>query len=188
MSPEKPTPQHDDQTTAELIIAKRLWARSNPGGWPEFGSVAITYANKARELVNELKAAGFEILTPDERAWFGGLMAQVADEPTELGVTKGLPGLSEGLVDLTGSLMGEVLSERIKPSALDQMAPGASEAAQTGMDIANRSIGFVSQKAAEAADGLMEHLDRVGAARFGIAPKSSKWLDDMTLAAALDLK
>lgn len=64
--------------------------------------------------------------------------------PTDLGVTKGLPGIADGLVDLTGSVMGDVLSERIKTSALDSMAPGATKAAQTGMEIANRTVAYGS--------------------------------------------
>ncbi|QGJ88595.1 tape measure protein [Mycobacterium phage Atcoo] len=69
----------------------------------------------------------------------------------------GAPGAQGGGVSgVTGGLTGAALSAGA--AGLDMLAPGAGQAAQTGIQLANRSIGYLAQLGGIAASGVLETL------------------------------
>lgn len=173
MSPENDTPQNNDEPTD--IIERTIQEELALGGDPKSCASAVRVALKDAGLyVGAPGITGSVEFQRDAQPYVnltlpgGQRLAGWVDSGIKYGPTEVVhwpPNLGNPtVVDLEGSLMGEALAERIKSGNLDQIAPGASEAAQRGIEIANRSIGFVSQKAAESASGLMEHLDALAAA------------------------
>ncbi|AKF14376.1 tail length tape measure protein [Mycobacterium phage Phayonce] len=69
----------------------------------------------------------------------------------------GPPGAQGGgFSGVTGGLTGAALSAGA--AGLDLLAPGAGQAAQTGIQLANRTIGFLGQLGGIAASGVLETL------------------------------
>ncbi|MFL0172437.1 hypothetical protein [Mycobacterium sp. SMC-13] len=142
MSPQKDLPEHNDEPTTEAIIAYALRDHVGPGrDWI------------APHVVEALKEAGFEIT-----------------KRSELGVTKGLPGIAaeagiRALKQLTTGMKFPPPPEPDRVLAyptwgLEYLAPGASTAAQTGMDIANRTIAYGSLNPDEALKLALELIGR----------------------------
>lgn len=137
MSPQKPTPEHSDDPA--LILALDIWGDENMRG-------------DALVALEALKAAGFEVT-----------------KRPELGVTKGLPGIAaeagiRALKQLTAGMKFPPPPEPDRVLAyptwgLEHLAPGATQAAQTGMEIANRTIAYGSLDPDEA---LKMALDLIG--------------------------
>lgn len=138
MSPEKPTPQHDDEATRQPreltdALLRHRWRPDGDDpraahcicGWSAI--VARTTMSALRvhseHQIEALKEAGFEIT-----------------KRTELGVTKGLPGLGDGLTRFTRA-MAFAGQEAGKDMAggLELLAPGATQAAKTGFELARRA-------------------------------------------------
>lgn len=68
----------------------------------------------------------------------------------------GPPGTGGGFSGLAGGLTGAAMSAGA--AGLDMLAPGAGQAAQTGIQLANRTIGFLGQLGGIAAGGVLETL------------------------------
>lgn len=91
-------------------------------------------------------------------------------DAAELGVTKGLPGIAaeagiRALKQLTAGMKFPPPPEPDRVLAyptwgLEHLAPGATQAAQTGMEIANRTIGYVGQDSAAAVAAALELIGK----------------------------
>lgn len=94
----------------------------------------------------------------------GGAMAAGMPQAAPFAATSVLPGMQPstppgaggGFSGMAGGLTGAAMSAGA--AGLDMLAPGAGQAAQTGIQLANRTIGFLGQLGGIAASGVLETL------------------------------
>lgn len=112
--------------------------------------------------------------SPGPAGWFGGGGAPGVGGATNLGAPFGqpgvggaggsslIPGQSPGAIPGAGPGMSQgiggipLAAAQAAASSLDMLAPGAGAAANLGIQLANRSIGYLGQQAGNLASGLFE--------------------------------
>jgi hypothetical protein len=90
--------------------------------------------------------------------------------PTQIGGGPGLSGQGSGIGMSSGGMMDMAMGAGAM--ALDAMAPGAGQAAQTGIKLANRAIQFGGQAAGIGVQGLMDTFLPFGGSELA----SNNWL------------
>lgn len=116
----------------QVAVAENTLASQGPGAWPNTFTPAFGGGGGAM-------AGGMPQAAPFASTATGGIAYPAAPGGGGIGVGGGL---------MDGAMMAA--------GGLDMLAPGAGQAAQTGMKLANRAIQFGSQVAGIGVSGLME--------------------------------
>ncbi|AOT24855.1 tape measure protein [Mycobacterium phage Nazo] len=133
----------------QALTAEQLLAQQGPGAWPNTfvpgssGPAPIGFGGGG--------ALPFMGAGAPQAAPFAAQSVIAGQTPA------GPPGAQGGgFSGVTGGLTGAALSAGA--AGLDLLAPGAGQAAQTGIQLANRTIGFLGQLGGIAASGVLETL------------------------------
>jgi len=155
MSPQNDTPQDNDEATAKATIAKAIDDHLSVIGNGPLGNLL------AGRILEALKKAGWLLVRADR------YRVDVTAVGGQLGVSKGLPGLGNGLTRITRKMtsVGQEAGAGFV-GAFEPIAPGATQAAKTGFDLVNRTIdrrnAQAAQRAIDAEAELAAALDLIG--------------------------
>lgn len=144
----------------QKIIADRTLQAQGPGAWPATSAAHPDWFAPPGGGGPHVQAAGFGTGAPAAPApWAAGPGGAgpggAGAGPTKIGGVEPASNAAGGQAGITaGGSVDTAIS--MAASALDVMAPGAGQAAQVGIKLANRAIQYGAQAAGIGASGLME--------------------------------